>query len=347
MTRIANDNSDKTAAREPDDNIIQPFQLEASGLRGRIVRLGSALDAMLTRHNYPMPVAHLLAETLATSLLLSSMLKYEGIFTLQTSGDGPVRTLVADVTTGGHLRGYAGFNEDVVKAMEAAEEKPEGGAYAGFSLQHLAGKGYLAFTVDQGEHMERYQGIVALDGATLAHSVQHYFDQSEQIGTSIKVAATHDAKTGWRAGAIMLQRMPDPSAAVVGQDGVTPLRPDLIAEKEEDWKRSHILLQSVTEGELVNPDLHSHDLLVRLFHEEGVRIFSPLDAHDKCRCSPERVARVLETLPPEDRDHAAKDGIIEMKCEFCSKMYRFDTATLSCIETETNQVTDGRQDLGE
>jgi molecular chaperone Hsp33 len=339
MTRIANDNSDKTTPREPDDNVIQPFQLEASGLRGRIVRLGSALNAMLGRHNYPMPVAHLLAETLATSLLLSSMLKYEGIFTLQTSGDGPVRTLVADVTTGGALRGYAGFNEDVVKAMQAAEEKPTDGAYAGFDLQHLAGKGYLAFTVDQGEHMERYQGIVALGGYTLAESVQHYFDQSEQIGTSIKVAATYDEKTGWRAGAVMLQRMPDPSATAAGHEGVTPLRPDLIAEKEEDWNRAHILLQSVTAGELVNPDLHSHDLLVRLFHEEGVRIFTALEARDKCRCSPERVSRVLETLPAEDREHAAKDGIIEMKCEFCSKTYRFDTVAFSCIETETNQVT--------
>lgn len=339
MTRIANDNSDKTTARDPDDDIIQPFQLEASGLRGRIVRLGPSLNAMLGRHAYPQPVAHLMAETIATALLLSSMLKYEGIFTLQTSGDGPVRTLVADVTTGGAVRGYAGFKEDVVDAMLSAEQKPTDGLYAGFGLNHLAGKGYLAFTVDQGEHMERYQGIVALGGESLAESVQHYFDQSEQIGTCIKVAATYDERKGWRAGAVMLQRMPDPSAAVAGQEGVTPLRPDLIAEKEEDWNRSAILLQSVTSGELVNADLHSHDLLVRLFHEEGVRVFTPISVTDRCRCSAERVSRVLETLPQDDRDHAAKDGVIEMKCEFCSKTYRFDTASLTCIEVEANQMT--------
>ncbi|MBU6235236.1 MAG: Hsp33 family molecular chaperone HslO [Alphaproteobacteria bacterium] len=339
MSRIANDNSDKTAPREPDDNIIQPFQLEVSGLRGRVVRIGSILEAMQASHAYPQPVAALLAETAATALLLSSMLKYEGVFTLQTSGDGPVRTLVADVTTSGHIRCYAGFSEDVIKAMEAADKRPDYGAYAGFDMGHLCGKGYLAFTVDQGEHMERYQGIVALSGPTLADTVQHYFDQSEQIGTSIKVAAHHDEKTGWRAGAIMLQRMPDPSIGVQGNDTVLPIRPDLAEAKEEDWSRARILLQSVTEKELVNADLHSHELLVRLFHEEGVRIFPAQPVINKCRCSGDRVARVLATLSDDDREHASQDGVIEMKCEFCSKTYRFDTNTLSCIEVEPNQVT--------
>lgn len=339
MTRIANDNSDSTAARAADDNIIQPFQLEASGLRGRVVRLGATLDDMLAAHNYPKPVATLLAETMATALLLSSMLKYEGLFTLQTSGDGPVRALVADVTSEGAVRGYAGFSEEFVAAMELAAEKPTDGLYDGFHLGHLAGKGYLAFTVDQGDHMERYQGIVAMEGDTIAETVQHYFNQSEQIGTCLKVAASYDEIEGWRAGAIMLQRMPDPSIGVAGVDGVVPMRPDLAEVKEEDWARSSILMQSVHASELTSPDLHSHDLLVRLFHEEGVRIFETQPVINKCRCSVDRVTRVLKTLPEDDREHAAIDGIIETKCEFCSKIYRFDIKTLSCVEVEPNQVT--------
>lgn len=339
MPRLANDNSDNTAQRDPDDDIVQPFQLEASGLRGRVVRLGHSLDAMLEAHAYPESVSSLVAETAATALLLSSMLKYEGVFTLQTSGDGPVKTLVADVTSAGAVRCYAGFDEDMVKAMESAEKRPDHGPYAGFDLGHMGGKGYLAFTVDQGEHMERYQGIVALSGPTLTDTVQHYFNQSEQIGTSLKVAAGRDETGRWRAGAIMLQRMPDPSAAVSGSDTVLPLRPDLIEAKEEDWSRSSILLQSVTDKELTNPSLHSHELLVRLFHEEGVRIFETTPVVNKCRCSSDRVSRVLATLSDDDRAHAAKDGIIEMKCEFCSKTYRFDMTTLECVEVVANQVT--------
>jgi len=337
MTRIANDNSDDTRALAPDDNIIQPFQLEASGLRGRVVRMGSVLNDILSAHDYQSPVAHLLAETVATSLLLSSMLKYEGIFTLQASAEGPVRTIVADVTTAGAVRGYAGYNEDLIKAMErAAADK---GAYDGFDLRRMMGKGYLAFTVDQGANTERYQGIVALEGDSLADSVQHYFNQSEQIGTSLKVAAAYDPKFGWRAGAIMLQRMPDPSIGVQASDHVLPFHGEATHEKEEDWNRAMVLMQSAVESELTAPDLHSHDLLVRLFHEEGVRIFTPHPVHKECRCSAERVHHILGTLSEEDREHAAVNGIIEMTCEFCSKTYRFDAGDLHLVEEDFGAKT--------
>lgn len=332
MSRIANDNADSLSAKTADDNIIQPFQLEASGLRGRIVRLGATLNDILSAHDYPLPVAHLLAETVATSVLLSSMLKYEGVFTLQTSSDGPVRTIVADVTTAGAVRGYAGYSEDLIKAMEQAAKRPTQGPYEGFDLRQMTGKGYLAFTVDQGAHTDRYQGIVSLTGQALTDAVSHYFDQSEQIGTSLKVAASFDPNDGWRAGAIMLQRMPDPSIGTDASVDAIPLRPDLAIEKEEDWTRSTILLQSVTGDELVRPELHSHELLMRLFHEEGVRIFSPQPIVKQCRCSPERVRDVLGTLSADDREHASVNGVIEMTCEFCSKTYRFNADTLECVE---------------
>jgi len=334
MTRIANDNTDITTPKSPDDNIIQPFQLETSGLRGRIVRLGATLNDILSAHDYPMPVAHLLAETVATSILLSSMLKYEGVFTLQTSSDGPVRTIVTDVTTTGAVRGYAGYSEDLIKAMELAAKRPTDGPYEGFDLRQMTGKGYLAFTVDQGTHTDRYQGITSLTGQALTDSVSHYFDQSEQIGTSLKVAASYDEKEGWRAGAIMLQRMPDASIGTDASVDAIPLRPDLAEEKEEDWARANILLQSATSDELVKSTLHSHELLMRLFHEEGVRIFSPQPIVKQCRCSPQRVRDVLGTLTPDDREHASVNGVIEMTCEFCSKTYRFRSDDLECVEVK-------------
>ncbi len=340
MTRIANDNANASDIKAPDDDVIQPFQLEVSGLRGRIVRIGPALNDILSAHDYPLPVAHLLAETVATSLLLSSMLKYEGIFTLQTSSDGPVRTIVADVTTAGAVRSYAGYAEDLVRAMEAAEQRPTDGPYEGFNLRQMTGKGYLAFTVDQGANTERYQGIVALTGESLTESVRHYFDQSEQIGTALKVSATYDPKTGWRAGAVMLQRMPDASAGTdaAAADAI-PFRPEKAAEQEEDWNRSTILMNSVRDDELVNADLHSHDILMRLFHEEGVRIFTPQPIVKQCRCSPDRVRDVLGTLSEEDREHAAVNGQIEMTCEFCSKTYRFSSASLECVEVDDTRKT--------
>lgn len=340
MTRIANDNADATAAKTPDDDIIQPFQLEASGLRGRVVRIGATLNDILSSHDYPLPVAHLLAETVATSLLLSSMLKYEGIFTLQTSSEGPVRTIVADVTTAGAIRAYAGYAQDLIKAMEAAEKRPTDGPYEGFDLRQMTGKGYLAFTVDQGANTDRYQGIVALTGDTLTGSVSHYFDQSEQISTTLKVNASYDANSGWRAGAIMLQRMPDAS---IGTDesakDAIPFRPEQAAEKEDEWNRSSILLQSVTGDELVSPTLHSHELLMRLFHEEGVRIFTPQSVIKKCRCSPDRVRDVLGTLTPDDREHASVNGVIEMTCEFCSQTYRFNSDTMETVVVDETAKT--------
>lgn len=341
MTRIANDNSDATRPKEPDDNTIQPFQLEVSGLRGRVVRLGSVLDDILAAHAYPEPVAQLLAETVATALLLSSMLKYEGVFTLQTSSSGPVRTIVADVTTAGAVRAYAGYDAETIDAMLRAPEKPDGGLYAGFNLAQVAGKGYLAFTVDQGEFTDRYQGIVELSGESLAESVSHYFAQSEQIGTSLKVGVSFEGSSGWRAGAIMLQRMPDPSVSVTEKEGeaIVPFRPELAAEKDEDWARSSILLQSVTASELAGAGLHSHDILLRLFHEEGVRIFTPLAVFKSCRCSADRVSRVLATLSPDDLDHAAEDGVIRMTCEFCSRTYAFNRADMTCSEVDASAQT--------
>src|SRR6185312_696753 len=161
----------------PDD-LVQPFQIEPFALRGRLVRLGPAIDSILTRHAYPGPVAAMLGEAIALAVALAGALKYEGVFTLQTKGDGPIKLMVADVTTAGAIRGYAQFDAGRIAASAAS----------GAPVPRLLGAGYLALTVDQGEHTERYQGIVELQGGTLAECVHHYFRQSEQVEAALKVA---------------------------------------------------------------------------------------------------------------------------------------------------------------
>ncbi len=303
-----------TAFDEADDNIIQPFQLDISSLRGRVVRLGSVLNDILEPHDYPNPVAHLVAETVTLTMLLSSMLKYEGIFTLQAKGDGPVDLLVADISSSGDVRGCAQFDpERLEHAREqlAALKTPES------ARNHLAqylGKGYIAFTVDQGENTERYQGIVELKGSSLIDCVQHYFQQSEQIDTGIKMAiGLRDGQ--WRGGGIMLQNMPE-------DDGYSETSKS--NQDEDDWRRAMILLESCTDDEFLDAELHSNVLLTRLFHEEDVRVFKPLDIQKNCRCSEERVLNMLRMMPEEDLDYMEDEqGKISMRCEFCSSEYAF------------------------
>lgn len=294
-------------------DIIQPFQLEVSDLRGREVRVGKVIDDVLVPHGYPNPVAHLVAETMTLAMLLSSMLKYDGIFTLQAQGDGPVSMLVADMTSDGEVRGCASFDEE---RLQHAREQLSALKAEETAQNHLAqylGKGHIAFTVDQGGSHERYQGIVELKGSSLIDCVQHYFNQSEQIGTGIKMAVgERDGK--WRAGAIMLQHMPeDDKNSEAGSGNI----------REDDWRRAMILLDTCTEDELLDPELEANTLLTRLFHEEGVRVFDTLSVEKGCRCDSERVKNVLFTMPPEDLEHIAQDGVIEMKCQFCSTGYEF------------------------
>jgi molecular chaperone Hsp33 len=295
------------AAGVPDD-LVQPFQVEASAIRGRLVRLGPAVDEILARHAYPAPVASVLAEALALAPLLAAALKYEGIFTLQTKGDGPLSMLVVDVTSGGDLRGYAQFDPDALAGIAAP-----GAAQP--SIPRLLGSGYLAFTVDQGQPTERYQGIVELTGATLAECVHHYFRQSEQLEAAVKLAGAKNAEGRWRAGGLMIQRMPDPGG--LGSD-----------RDEEGWRRAAAFMASSTTAELLDPDLPADRLLYRLFHEDGVRAYQPQALRFACRCSRERVADMLGALPRGDIEEMKADGESVIICEFCSARYVFSPAEL-------------------
>jgi molecular chaperone Hsp33 len=283
------------------DDLVQPFQIEATSLRGRLVRLGPVVDTILTRHAYPDPVATLLGEAIVVAVILAGALKYEGVFTLQTKGDGPVRLMVADVTSAGAVRGYAQYDAGLLAKVTSP------------SVPRLLGAGHIAFTVDQGEHTDRYQGIVELQGATLAECAHHYFRQSEQLQAGIKTAIGRDPASGaWRAGGIMLQRQP--------ADGLDAFAREA---QEDGWRRAMVLMSSSTAGELLAPALSPRNLLFRLFHEDGVRVFDAHGLEAKCRCSRERIERILRQLPPRDNAEIAQDPEISVTCEFCNTRYSF------------------------
>lgn len=291
------------------DDMIQPFKIEGQAIRGRFVRLGPMVQEILSRHDYPRPVATMLAEMLALAATLAATLKYEGVFTLQTKGDGPIRLMVADITSGGDVRGYAQFDaERLAKLGDGA-----------LSVPRLLGAGFLAFTVDQGSHTERYQGIVELIGATLVECMHHYFQQSEQFDAAIRVAVGAPKQDGesWRVSALMLQRLPPGATAA--------------DEIEESWRRALVLMASGRNAEMLDPNLGPNDLLYRLFHEDGVRVFTPSRLQAGCRCSRERVERVIRSLPPPEVDELKVGGKLSVTCEFCNSSYDFDEQELAAL----------------
>jgi molecular chaperone Hsp33 len=296
-------------AAVPDD-LVQPFRIDPFALRGRLVRLGPALDHILSQHDYPEPVAAMLGEAITLAVVLAGALKYDGVFTLQTKGDGPIRLMVADVSTDGAVRGYAQYDQNKLDAA---------GDDAARSVPRLLGAGYIAFTVDQGEETDRYQGIVELAGATLADCAQHYFRQSEQIQAGIKLAV---GRTGpgdaWRSGGLMLQRVPPEGGYRVIADDV-----------EDGWRRAMVLMSSATAGELVDPALAPHRLLFRLFHEDGVRVYDTHPLEARCRCSRERIETILRAFPADELDDMQKERVTTVTCEFCSRRYTFDADEIS------------------
>src|SRR6185437_4078069 len=290
---------DRTPPR-PDD-LVQPFRIDPFALRGRLVRLGPTVDRILSQHDYPEPVAAILGEAIVLAVVLAGALKYDGVFTLQTKSDGPVRLIVADVSTEGAVRGYAQYD------AARLGEPPWRGGWRGApspSVPELIGRGYIAFTVDQGEHTERYQGIVELIGATLAECAQHYFRQSEQIQAGIKLSAARVGDNGaWRAGGLMLQRVPPEGGYEIIADDV-----------EDGWRRAMVLMSSATPHELTDPDLTPHRLLYRLFHEETVRVFDTQPVEARCRCSRERIVGILRSLPPQDVAEMREDKVTTVTC---------------------------------
>ena len=316
----ASDGPTKEAHQTDWDHAL-PFQLDALGVRGRLVRLGPALDAVIERHGYPIAVARPLAEAMVLCATLATSLKYDGIFTPQITGDGPIRLLVTDLTTDGALRGYAQFDSwKLAIALAGRKDAPEG------YVPKLFGRGRLAFTVDQGQHTERYQGVVPLEGATLTDCAHTYFRQSEQLPTGIKISARREEKDGaghWHAAALMVQQMPEFDAGRIDVDR---------EQREEDFRKAVILMASATDREMLDPGLAGETLIYRLFHEDKPRRFEPRPFMARCRCSRERIDRVLRSLKREElADLRDTRGLVSVKCEFCSTEYNYDESDLDRI----------------
>jgi molecular chaperone Hsp33 len=291
------------------DDVVQPFVLDKSGFHGRLVRLGSAVDTIMGRHAYAPAVGGILAEALALTSALAAALKFDGVFTLQLSGDGAVKFLVSDVTSAGDLRGYAGLRE-TVRLPDSLGAAP---------IPRLFGKGYLAFTVDQGVHTDRYQGIVDLTGGTLQDCVHHYFRQSDQFAAAIKLHGRRLPDGRWRAGALMLQRSPETE---------DPNKQDAT---EESWREALIMLGSCSDDELIAPDISAHGLLYRLFNEDGVRVFETRPLQFRCRCSDRKVERVLMALPDDELESLAIDGKVTVTCEFCNEVREYDRGQIAAL----------------
>lgn len=299
--------------RPSTPDYLLPFQFRTLGIRGRLVRLGSVADTVIRIHDYPDPVAALLAEALALSAALAGALKFDGVFTLQTKGDGPISMLVADTTSVGDMRGYAGF--DAARLAEVLAATDTGAA----PVPRLLGSGYLAFTVDQGPHTERYQGIVELSGATLSDCADQYMRQSEQITTRIRLAAdrSEDADGRWRAGAFVLQRLPSPEREAGAE--AAPL---------SDWERAAGMMSGLSDGDLLDETLGPYHLLDRLFRGERISASDAKPLRHRCRCSELRVQRTLASIPMEELEEMKVDGHIEVVCQFCKASYSYDDAAL-------------------
>lgn len=294
---------------------VLPFQLEASGARGRLIRLGPVVDEILNRHAYPEKVLLLLGEAVTLTAMLGAALKFDGKFILQTQSNGAVSFLVVQYSWPGHVRGYASYNRDDVDGAT----KP------------LLGDGHLAMTIDPGAGMERYQGIVGLAGSTLVDAAHEYFDQSEQIPTFIRIAVARQFTAGeggspgqwaWRAGGLMVQKLTREGGR---KDGNDLSQPEAASVDDDGWRRAKALASTIEDHELLDPTLSPERLLYRLFHEEDVRAFvaTPLDA--QCNCSRERVETMLNQFSPEELDGMAEDDVITVTCEFCNTHYEFDT----------------------
>jgi molecular chaperone Hsp33 len=301
--------SDTVMNAIPDD-IVAPFQIEGEAVRGRLVRLGPAVHEILSGHAYPEPVANLLGEACALAALVGSSLKFDGRLIVQAQGDGPVRYVVVDYDTSGALRGYCRYDEEEVAKLTTGFVRP--------GAKSLLGGGVFIMTVDQGPDMDRYQGVTAIEGETLALCAEQYFAQSEQTPTLVRLAVGQaDVGEGpqWRAGGMLIQNIAEDDAR---------------GSTTEAWVRTQAFFETIGEDELLDPTISAETLLFRLFHEDGVRVFEPKALQAFCRCSQDRIETVLKSFGEDERaDMVEDDGQIRVTCEYCSRVYAIDPAGLA------------------
>ncbi len=289
------------------------FTLAADDARGRVVRLGPVLNTILAAHTYPPVAERVLAEALVLTALLGSTLKSaDSQLTIQAQTEnGPIKLLVCDYVAG-QLRGYLSFDTD---RLVAAGADP--------TLFALFGKGFLALTFDTASTDERYQGIVPLEGATLADAVEQYFRQSEQVPTVIRVAVDQHPAHGCVAGGVLIQQL---ASGELGGE-----RLDVRGERvhaDAAWQHVATLAETLKPAELTAPDLSLEALVWRLYHDEAeVRVSHGARLVRGCRCDPAYLASVLSRFPSAERaDMIGDDGMISVDCAFCSRVFPIDPA---------------------
>jgi molecular chaperone Hsp33 len=284
------------------------FTLPARHARGRLVRLGPLLDQILSAHDYPAPIARTLLEALTLTALLGAMLKEAGgQLTMQAQTESGIVDLLVCDYKGGELRGYVRFDKDRLAEVPALP-----------SLFALFGKGYLAITFDQEANKERYQGIVPLEGASLAEAAQSFFSQSEQIPSLVRLAVDD---TGHIAGGILVQHLPE------GEEGRERLHTRL---DHPEWEHVRALAETTKLSELADPDLPLEELLWRLFHEEEeIRVLPSTRLEKGCRCNFEYIRGVISRFALEERGQMIDDdGFISVDCEFCSRVFPISSSDL-------------------
>jgi molecular chaperone Hsp33 len=286
---------------------LRRFLFERYPFRGQLVHLGPAWAAMMEHHDYPPQVRDSLGEAVVAAALLSSTLKYEGLLSLQLRGEGPMHLMLVECTDGLAMRAVARFR-DVPDSRD---------------LRVLSGNGTLTVTVESGNAANRYQGIVPLAGASMSDCLRAYFEHSEQLPTRLWLRADADSASG-----LLLQRLPvttrPQGVTESGAGGVTD------EEIEDAWRRVQLVADTVTAEELAR--LEDHELLRRLFAEDDVRMFQSAPVFFRCRCSRERVGTMLRALGREEVDSVLEEfGQVEVRCEFCSRAYRFDAVDATAL----------------
>ncbi len=287
------------------DDQLTVFQLDGQPVRGRAVHLGRALDEAIG-DRYPEAVARLLGEAMMIGALVARSLKFDGRLVVQCHGtnEGAISLLMADCSTDGAIRGYARWDAQSLKEIELDSRNP--------GADVLLGGGTFSMTIDQGPDMDQYQGIAAIEGARLSDCAEHYFTQSEQIPTEIRLACGQNIDgegKHWRGGGMMIQKIADD---------------ELRGDTENAWETARSLFGTLTDAELIDPALSQNRLLFRLFHEDGVRVVETHDVRAECRCSRERLENTLKSFENQALMDMAEDGVIKAACEFCATEYVFD-----------------------
>ncbi|WGH77379.1 Hsp33 family molecular chaperone HslO [Jannaschia ovalis] len=322
------------------DDTVLPFQLDASDIRGRVARLDGVLEEVLAQHAYPPAIESLVAEMALLTALIGQTIKLRWKLSLQVRGDGPARLIATDYyspTDDGapaRIRAYASYDSDRLGQMTLNGAQPF----------DLIGKGYFAILIDQGPDMQPYQGITPISGGSLSSCAETYFAQSEQLPTRFALAHGRSRLAGrdeqWRAGGVMIQHMPKLGMGAAGdggsgEGGLLSASDVLDEDAGENWNRVNILLDTTDELELIGPGLAPTDLLLRLFHEEGPRVFDPQPVRFGCSCSAEKVRESLSIYSAKDIGHmTTDDGIVTADCQFCGAHYEFDPETLGFEATK-------------